>query len=319
MADDASIRALEEKVAELRTMMESGGVDLSEEIALLEKKLFAWRRDQYARMSDWDRVKLARHPERPRGLQLVNAVTEDFYELRGDRMGGDDPALRGGPALLDGQRIMLLFHHRGSTREEQHSCRYGMSTPQGYRKAMRLMNIANRLRLPVLSLVDTPGAYPGVQSEEQNIAAAIAESISRTLSLDVPSLTVILGEGGSGGAIAIAATDRVLMMENATYSVISPEGAAAILWKDSQAAPQAAQALRLTAPPLIELGFIDQIVPEPVGGAHTDPEATAYELRAAVSNHLQELSSIPLDELKALRYKRYRNAGSVRAAADQEA
>ncbi len=317
MADDTSIRALEEKVAELRTMMESGGVDLSEEITLLEKKLFALRREQYARMSDWDRVKLARHPERPRGSPLVEAVAENFYELRGDRMGGDDPALRGGPALLDGRRIMILFHHRGSTREQQHACRFGMATPQGYRKAIRLMNIAERLRLPLLSLVDTPGAYPGVQSEEQNIAGAIAESISRTLALDVPTLTVILGEGGSGGAIAIAATDRVLMMENATYSVISPEGAAAILWKDPQATPQAAQALRLTAPPLMELGLIDQIIAEPVGGAHTDPKSTADELRTAVSNHLHELSSIPLDELRALRYKRYRNAGSVRAAADQ--
>ncbi|MFO8033811.1 MAG: acetyl-CoA carboxylase carboxyltransferase subunit alpha [Candidatus Bipolaricaulota bacterium] len=318
MVDDSSIRALEEKVAELRTMMETGGVDLSEEIALLEKKLFRLRREQYAHMSDWDRVKLARHPERPRGLPLVEALTEDFYELRGDRMGGDDPALRGGPALLDGRRVMLLFHHRGSTREEQHTCRFGMATPQGYRKALRLMHIAERLHLPVVTLVDTPGAYPGLQSEEQNIAGAIAECISRTLSLNTPSVAVILGEGGSGGAIAIAAADRVLMMENATYSVISPEGAAAILWKDPHASSQAAQALRLTAPHLRELGFVDHIISEPVGGAHTNLQETADVLRSTLGEQLDGLTSTPLDELKGLRYKRYRNAGSTRTPTDQK-
>ncbi len=317
MVDDSSIRALEDKVAELRQMMETGDVDLREEITLLEKKLFSLRREQYARMSDWDRVKLARHPERPRGLPLVEALAEAFYELRGDRMGGDDPALRGGPALVQGERIMFLFHHRGSTPEEQRACRFGMATPQGYRKCLRLMDIAERLHLPVVTLVDTPGAYPGLQSEEQNIAGAIAQCISRMLALNVPTVAVILGEGGSGGAIALGATDRVLMMENATYSVISPEGAAAILWKDSSSAAQAAQALRLTAPHLVELGFADQIIPEPVGGAHTDPDKTADELRSALGEHLRALSSSSLDELKALRYKRYRNAGSARKPADQ--
>ncbi len=317
MVDDSSIRALEEKVAELRQMMETGGVDLREELASLENKLFALRREQYARMSDWDRVKLARHPERPRGLPLVEALAEAFYELRGDRMGGNDPALRGGPARLAGQRVMLLFHHRGSTPEEQRQCRFGMATPQGYRKSLRLMNTAERLRLPVVTLVDTPGAYPGVQSEEQNIAGAIAECIARMLSLSVPTLSVILGEGGSGGAIALTAADRVLMMENATYSVISPEGAAAILWKDPSATSQAAQALCLTAPHLLELGLVDEVIPEAVGGAHTDLHKTADDLREVLGKHLDTLTAAPLDELTRLRYKRYRNAGSARTPADQ--
>lgn len=316
MVDDSAIRALEAKLVELRQMMEAGNVDLTEELAMLESKLLKLRREQYARMSEWDRVKLARHPERPRGLPLVEAMAHAFYELRGDRMGGDDPALRGGPAILGDHRVMLLFHHRGSTPEEQRACRHGMATPEGYRKSLRLMEIADRLKLPVISLVDTPGAYPGVQSEEQNIAGAIAQSISRMLSLNVPTIAVILGEGGSGGAIAVAAADRVLMMENATYSVISPEGAAAILWKDPSATPQAAQALRLTAPQLLELELIDAIVPEAIGGAHTDPKRTAEDLCATLCQQLTTLCERPLDELRHLRYKRYRNAGSARTPTD---
>jgi len=318
VADERTIRALEEKVAELRRLVEEGGVDLREELALLERRLQALRRELYESLSDWDRVRLARHPGRPRGLELVKRVCENFYELRGDRMGGDDPALRGGLARLGGRPVAVLFHHRGCSPEEQRACRGGMALPAGYRKAARIMHIAERLRLPLVTFIDTPGAYPGVEAEAANIAGAIAECIATMLSLSVPTVAAILGEGGSGGAIALAAADRVLMLENATYTVISPEGAAAILWKDAAAAPQAAQALALSAPRLLELGVIDEVIPEPLGGAHVDPDATAQAIRDAVVRHVSELEGLPLDERRKLRYSRYRNAGNcgVKAKAD---
>ncbi|MBC7099232.1 acetyl-CoA carboxylase carboxyltransferase subunit alpha [Candidatus Bipolaricaulota bacterium] len=310
VADENVIQALEDKIAELRRLVERDGVDLREELALLEQRLQALRREHYRGLSDWDRVRLARHPGRPRGLELVRRVCEDFYELRGDRMGGDDPALRGGLARLGERPVVVLFHHRGSSKEEQRACRAGMALPSGYRKAARLMRLADRLRLPLVTFIDTPGAYPGVEAEERNIAGAIAECIATMLSLSVPTVAVILGEGGSGGAIALAVADRVLMLENATYTVISPEGAAAILWKDATAAPQAAQALALSAPRLLELGVVDEVIPEPLGGAHVDPGATAQGLRASLIKHLAELQALPVDKRRHLRYSRYRNAGS---------
>ena len=315
MADERAIRALEEKVAELRRLVEEDGLDLGEELALLEERLQELRREYYRSLSDWDRVKLARHPERPRGLALVQRVFDDFYELRGDRMGGDDLALRGGLARLANRPVVTLFHHRGATPEEQRASRSGMALPAGYRKAARIMQVAERLRLPVITFIDTPGAYPGVKAEEENIAGAIAECIFTMLQLSVPTLAAIVGEGGSGGAIALATADRVLMLENSTYTVISPEGAAAILWKDAAAAPQAAQALALSAPRLLELGVVDEVISEPLGGAHVDPEATATALREAISRHLTELSRLSVDERRRLRYSRYRNAGNRGAKA----
>jgi acetyl-CoA carboxylase carboxyl transferase subunit alpha len=318
MPDENTIRSLEEKLAELRRLVEEEGLELGEELSLLEGRLRRLKEEAYRDLSDWDRVKLARHPERPRGLKLVGEVCDDFYELRGDRLGSDDLALRGGIARLAGQPLLILFHHRGDTPEEQRLCRAGMAMPSGYRKAVRLMRIAERLRLPVLTLIDTPGAFPGVKAEEENIAGAIAESIATMLELSVPTVAVIVGEGGSGGAIALAASDRVLMLENAIYTVISPEGAAAILWKDASAAPQAAQALALAAPRLLELGVIDEIIPEPLGGAHLDHRATASAIRAAVLRHLEEISPLSVEERRELRYSKYRNVGirGTRAKAD---
>ena len=297
-------------MAELRRLVEEDGVDLREELALLEDRLQKLRREYYRSLSDWDRVKLARHPERPRGLSLIRLVCEDFYELRGDRLGGDDLALRGGLARLAGRPVAVLFHHRGDTPEEQRASRSGMALPAGYRKAARIMRVAERLRLPLVTFIDTPGAYPGVKAEEENVAGAIAECIATMLGLTVPTVATIVGEGGSGGAIALAVADRVLMLENSTYTVISPEGAAAILWKDAAAAPQAAQALALSAPRLQELGVVDEVIPEPLGGAHVDREATAAAIREAVARHLEEISSLPVDERRRLRYSRYRNAGN---------
>jgi len=317
MPSEDAIRVLEAKVAELRQMVVDGELDLKDELALLEGKLQGLKKKRYASLSDWDRVSLARHPQRPRGLQLASAVCEAFYELRGDRSIGDDPALRGGLARLGGHRVMLLFHHRGTTPEEQRTCRSGMATPQGYRKALRLMDIAQRLRLPLVTLVDTPGAYPGVESEQQNIAGAIAACIARLLRLRVPTVTAIHGEGGSGGAIALAVADWVIMLENATYSVISPEGAAAILWKDANAASEAATALAITAPRLLEMGIVDEVIAEPLGGAHTDADATADSLRDAIARSLETSAHRSLDERLSMRYKRYRHAGGSRSNANQ--
>ncbi|MBC7093734.1 acetyl-CoA carboxylase carboxyltransferase subunit alpha [Candidatus Bipolaricaulota bacterium] len=314
MPHEDKLRALEEKAAELRKLVEGDGLDLREELALLERKISELKRQHYAALADWDRVQLARRLDRPGGLSFVQALAEGFYELRGDRMLGDDPALRGGLARVGGRPVAILFHHRGGTPEEQRACRFGMATPEGYRKALRIMDVAARLRLPVVTLINTPGAYPGVAAEARNIAGAIAQCIAAMISLPVPTVAVILGEGGSGGAVALAAADRLLMLENATYSVISPEGAGAILWKDAGAAPKAAQALKLTAPHLRELGVVDEVIPEPLGGAHTDPEGTVGAVRAAVLRHLQELDAMPLDERLHLRYKRYRDVGRQDAA-----
>lgn len=310
MVDERTLKALEEKIAELKRLAEVDGVGLSEELKLLEGKLQELRREYFASLSDWDRVKLARHERRPTGIELVERVFDDFYELRGDRLLGDDRALRGGVAKLEGRTVAVLFHQKGGDLEEQKLCRFGMAGPAGYRKAKRIMELAGRLRIPLVSLVDTPGAYPGVEAESHNIAGTIAECIYTMLGLPVPTVAVIVGEGGSGGAIAVAAADRVLMLEYAIYSVISPEGAAAILWKDQKAVQQAAENLCLSAPKLLRLGVIDGVIPEPLGGAHTDPAATAAAVREALIDSLEELSSIPLDELLGLRYKRYRDAGS---------
>jgi acetyl-CoA carboxylase carboxyl transferase subunit alpha len=310
MVDERIVQALEEKVAELRRLMSEDGVNLGEELSLLEQRLSELKREWFAGLSDWERVRLARRPDRPSGVELVDRICEAFYELRGDRQSGDDPALRGGIGRLGGRSVALVFHQRGRTPTEQRACRFGMATPQGYRKALRIMGIAGRLHLPLVTLIDTPGAYPGVEAEVQNIAGAIAECIAGMLALPVPTVAVIVGEGGSGGAIALAAADRLLMLENATYSVISPEGAATILWKDAAAAPQAAQALKLTAPHLARLGVVDEVIPEPPGGAHLDPAATAQAVREAILRHLAEVGALPLEELPKLRYKRYRDAGS---------
>lgn len=312
MVDEGTLKALEDKVAELKRLVEQDGLALEEELALLERRLEELRREYFAKLSDWDRVKLARDPRRPTGIELVEMVFDDFYELRGDRLLRDDQALRGGLAKLAGRPLVVLFHQKGKNLEEQKKYRFGMAGPAGYRKAARLMELAGRLRFPLVSLVDTPGAYPGVEAESHNVAGTIAQCLYTMLGLPVPTVAVIVGEGGSGGAVAIAAADRVLMLEYAIYSVISPEGAAAILWKDQKAAPKAAEALGLSAPRLRELGVIDEVLPEPLGGAHSDPRTTAATIRSALEKHLSELASLPLDKLLRLRYKRYRHAGSYR-------
>lgn len=311
MAEEQRLQALEEKAAELRRLAQENGLDLSAELTALEQKIAALKQAIGAGFSAWERVQLARRPDRPSGLPFVQALCTAFYELRGDRMVGDDPALRGGVAKLADHKLGVLFHQRGNTPEEQRQARFGMASAQGYWKARRIMEVAARLKLPLLTLINTPGAYPGVQAETHNIAGAIASCIWQMLRHPKPTLAVILGEGGSGGAVALAAADRVLMLENATYSVISPEGAASILWKDAKQAPMAAEQLRLTAQDLKALGVVDEVIPEPLGGAHTDFQVTVEAVREAVLHHLRELSALPLDELVKLRYNRYRHVGST--------
>ncbi|MEV4657283.1 acetyl-CoA carboxylase carboxyltransferase subunit alpha [Micromonospora sp. NPDC049301] len=263
----------------------------------------------------WDTVRTARHPGRPTTLDYLDSVFDGFVELHGDRLGGDCPAIVGGVARLDGRHVMVIGHQKGHTTAELVARNFGMASPAGHRKALRLMRLAARLGLPVVTLVDTPGADPGVGAEEQGQAAAIAENILTLTMLPTPVLAVITGEGGSGGALALAVADRVLMLEHAVYSVISPEGCAAILWPDRSAAPQAARALRLTAPDLCRLGVIDEIVPEPAPAAHDDPAETARRLRAALLANLLPLLDMPPAMLVRLRRQRFRRFGAARSGA----
>jgi acetyl-CoA carboxylase carboxyl transferase subunit alpha len=317
MSDEKTLDLLEAKIQELHELNKKDGIDLSSEIVRLEKKLESLRAELYANLSDWERVKTARHPKRPYSLDYVHSIFTDFYELHGDRLAGDDRALLTGLARLDGRPVALLAQQKGRSTEENKERYFGMPRPQGYRKARRVMTLAERFSFPVASLLDTPGAYPGLESEAGNIGGAIAENLLLMSRLRVPIVAAVIGEGGSGGALAIGVADRVVMLENSIYSVISPEGAAAILWKEKEKTPEAASALCLTAPRLLELGVIDEVIPEPAGGAHRDFQRTAVLLKESLLRHLGELSALPIDELLAARYSRYRSAGRHRTLSDR--
>jgi acetyl-CoA carboxylase carboxyl transferase subunit alpha len=317
MSDERTLDLLEAKIQELRELNKTDGIDLSSEITRLEKKLEALREEFYVNLSDWERVKIARHPKRPYSLDYIQFIFNDFYEMHGDRLMGDDQALVTGLARFETRPIVLLAQQKGRSPEENKARYFGMSRPQGYRKAKRMMHLAERFSFPVISFIDTPGAYPGLEAEAANIGGAIAESLVTMVSLRTPIIAVVIGEGGSGGALAIGVADRVLMLENAIYSVISPEGAAAVLWKDKERVKEAATALNLTAPRLLELGIIDDSIPEPLGGAHKNPGETAQSLKESLMHHLAELSSIPLSRLLAARYERYRAVGRYRTLNDR--
>ncbi|MFC2108750.1 acetyl-CoA carboxylase carboxyltransferase subunit alpha, partial [Candidatus Bipolaricaulota bacterium] len=296
------------------------GIELSSEITKLEKKLVELRKELYANLSDWERVKIARNPKRPYALDYIQAIFTGFYELHGDRMMGDDRALLTGLAQLNSQTVMIVAQQKGRSTEENTERFFGMARPQGYRKGVRAMKLAERFGFPVITFVDTPGAYPGVESEETNIGGAIAESLLTMSQLRTPILSVVIGEGGSGGALAIGLADRVLMLENAVYSVISPEGAAAILWKEKDKTKEAAAALNLTAEHLYELGLIDAVIPEELGGAHKDLDQTVEVLKTSLVGFLNELRKIKRDRLLDARFERYRSIGSYRelGASEQE-
>jgi acetyl-CoA carboxylase carboxyl transferase subunit alpha len=303
------IAELEARIAELRTTADKGAIDLTVEIDKLEKKSAALLASTYAKLSPWQKAQVARHPQRPHFLDYVALMFDGFMPLSGDRRYGEDEAILGGPARLNGRKVMLIGHEKGHDTASRLRHNFGMGKPEGYRKAIRLMEMASKFGLPVVTLVDTAGAFPGVEAEERGQSEAIARSTEACLSLRVPMVAAIVGEGGSGGAVALASAERVLMLEHAVYSVISPEGASSILWRTPDKAADAAEAMRVTAQDQLNLGVIDRIVPEPLGGAHRNPSAMAASLRSAIDEELDRLSGVPADVLTARREERFLKIG----------
>ena len=305
---------LERELEKLRLKSASQNIDMSAEISMMEAKLAETRARIYENLTPWQRVQIARHTQRPFMLDYVNLAFTEFCELHGDRHIGDDASMPGGFARIGGRRVVVIGHQKGRDTKENLKRNFGSAHPEGYRKALRLMKLAEKFGLPVISLIDTPGAFPGIGAEERNIAEAIAFNLREMMMLKVPVIAIVLGEGGSGGALGIGVADRVLMLENAYYSVISPEGCAAILWKHRKHAPEAAEAMKLVAPDLMKLGLIDDVIPEPTGGAHHDHRTTAAAFREIVLRHLDELSSLATDELLEKRYAKFRAFGEWRSA-----
>jgi acetyl-CoA carboxylase carboxyl transferase subunit alpha len=303
------IAELERELEKLRAKSVAQNPEVSAEIAAVENKLAETRTSIYRNLTPWQRVQIARHSERPFMLDYVANSFSDFCELHGDRHIGDDHAMPGGFARIGGRRVMVVGHQKGRNTKENLKRNFGSAHPEGYRKAMRLMKLAEKFSLPVIALIDTPGAFPGIGAEERNIAEAIAFNLREMMLLRVPVIAVVLGEGGSGGALGIGVADRVIMMENAYYSVISPEGCAAILWKHRKHAPEAAAAMKLVAPDLKQLGLIDDVIAEPLGGAHHDPHEAASAFSDCVLRHLAELTALPVAELLDRRYQKFRNFG----------
>ena len=308
------IAELERQIDELKRLATVRELDVQREIAPLEEKLAQLRSEVYRGLTPYQRVQVARHPRRPCTLDYLHGVFTDFVELHGDRLFRDDPAMVGGLARLDGQSVVVIGQQRGRDTKDNLRRNFGMSHPEGYRKALRLMKLAERFGLPVVTLVDTPGAYPGLGAEERGIAEAIARNIEEMAVLKAPIVSVIIGEGGSGGALAIAVADRVLMFENSTYSVITPEGCAAILWRDASHRARAAEALKLTAPDLLALGLVDEIIPEPPGGAHAAPDVAAAALLDALRRHLAEVSKVRPEKLVRRRAEKYLRMGKFEEA-----
>ena len=299
------IAELEARLAELRETASAGELNIEAEIGRLEEKAERLLRDTYGRLTPWQKTQVARHPERPHFKDYVAALVDDFVPLSGDRNFSEDPAILGGFGRFRGRKVMVIGHEKGDDTASRLKHKFGMARPEGYRKAIRLMRLADRFRLPVITLVDTAGAFPGVQAEERGQAEAIARSTEQCLALGVPLVAAIVGEGGSGGAIAIAAANRVLMLEHSIYAVISPEGCASILWRTGDKAAEAAEAMRVTAAELHQLGVIERVVPEPLGGAHRQPAAAISTLGAAIAEELDELAGLSPEELRAQRRAKY--------------
>lgn len=303
------IDELEREVEKLHQRAAAQRIDLSKEIAALVEELAATRKRVYEALTPWQRVQIARHTDRPFMLDYLAHAFDDFCELHGDRRIGDDQSMPCGLARLGRRRVVVVGHQKGRDTKENLRRNFGSAHPEGYRKALRVMQLGEKFGLPVVTLIDTPGAFPGVGAEERNIAEAIARNLREMMVLRVPVVAAVLGEGGSGGALGIGVADRVLMMENAYYSVISPEGCAAILWKHRKHAPEAAEAMCLTAPDLARLGLIDEVIAEPSGGAHHDHPAAAAALKEAFERHLGELEGLSTDDLLERRYAKFRNYG----------
>ena len=305
------VAALEARIAELRQTAAVGDVDISSEMTRLEKKSADLLASTYVALTPWQKTQVARHPMRPHFFDYVSMIFTDFMPLGGDRYFGDDQAIIGGFAKLGEQRVMLIGHEKGNDTQSRIKHNFGMGKPEGYRKAIRLMELAGRFGLPVVTLVDTSGAFPGIEAEERGQAEAIARSTEACLALPVPMVAVIVGEGGSGGAVALASAERVLMMEHAVYSVISPEAGASILWRSPDKAPEMAEAMKTTAQDLLALGVIDRIIKEPVGGAHRDPDRAAQALAAAIAEELDKLGKLDAGQLRAAREERFLQIGAV--------
>jgi acetyl-CoA carboxylase carboxyl transferase subunit alpha len=302
---------LERKIKELKGFTSEKKIDLFSEIKRLEDKLQKLKASTYKNLTSWQRVQIARHPGRPYSYDYVNMLMSDFLELHGDRSFSDDKAMIAGLAKVDKQNIMVIGHQKGRDTKENLMRNFGCAHPEGYRKALRLMRLAEKFGIPILIFIDTPGAYPGIGAEERGQAQAIALNLREMVRIGVPIVVVVLGEGGSGGALGVGVGDRILILENAYYSVISPEGCAAILWKDSSKAPQAAEALKMTANELLELGIVDEIVPEPLGGAHREPEEMAKTLKGVIKKNLLNLLKQSRDDLLRSRYDKFRRMGMV--------
>jgi acetyl-CoA carboxylase carboxyl transferase subunit alpha len=300
------IAELETRVAELRaTAASSEDIDIDAEVGRLEAKANKLLRDTYAKLTPWQKAQVARHPERPHFKDYVAGIADDFLPLAGDRAYADDPAIIGGLARIDGRKVMLIGHEKGDDTASRLKHNFGMAKPEGYRKAVRLMRLADQFKIPVVTLVDTPGAFPGVEAEERGQAEAIARSTEECLGLGVPIVAVVVGEGGSGGAVAIASANRVLMFEHAVYSVISPEGCASILWRTADKAAEAAEAMKITAQELLALGVVDRIIEEPLGGAHREPDAAIGMLKGAVIEELDGCSKLSPNKLKDQRRAKF--------------
>ena len=300
------IVALEERVAALAA---SSGEGAAEDLAQLSRELDDLKREVFSKLSPWQTVQVARHPERPQSTDFIRYMVEDFIELHGDRAFSDDPAVIVGVGRIDGRRLLILGHRKGKTTRERVECYFGCAHPEGYRKALAKMRLAEKFGLPVLSLIDTSGAYAGIGAEERGQAQAIAANLFAMSHLRVPIYCVVIGEGGSGGALGIGVGDHLAMLEHAYYSVIPPEGCSAILWRDSEHAAEAAKALRITPGDLVGMGIVDEVIPEPLGGAHRDPRGAAELLKQAVCRTLDRLTAMPLEELLTRRYEKHRHIG----------
>ena len=309
MAFEEPVIKLREKIEELKQIAETAEVDMNGEIVKLEERLFQLEQSLYSNMEPWDRVQVARHPERPTTLDYIGMLFDDFIELHGDRLYGDDKALVAGIASFNGEPITVIGHQRGKTTKENIRRNFGMPHPEGYRKALRLMKQAEKFNRPIICFIDTKGAYPGKAAEERGQSEAIARNLFEMAGLRVPVISIVIGEGGSGGALALGVANKILMMENSTYSVISPEGAASILWKDAALAKQAAEAMKITAMDLKEMGIIDGIIPEVAGGAHRNVARQAITMRECLNNTLLELKELSPEELVEARYDKFKKIG----------
>lgn len=310
LAFERPLSDLQTKIAELRKLNSGSHLELQGEIELLEDRLRRQTADVYAQLSPWERVNVARHADRPMTTDYVQLMLDDFVELHGDRVFGEDRAILTGLATMAGRRFLLVGHRKGKTVKDRLACNFGCAHPEGYRKALQKMRLAEKLKLPIVTFINTPGAYPGIGAEERGQAAAIARNILEMFDLKVPIVCLVIGEGGSGGALGIGVGDRVGMLENSYYSVISPEGCAAILWKSGDKAPEAAEALKLTSKDLLRLGLVDKVIEEPLGGAHRDQKGAVERVKVQVLEWLDELAQVPVKDLLEQRYRKFRRMGT---------